>query len=176
MTATSDDNRGARWIFPGLLAVLLASTTGLAVLALILWGDLRSLEERVDSVETSSGRPGPKGEPGTSGVRGPIGPQGPSGPAGPAGISDLEVVTASKSFGLSEDFRDALVSCPRGKRALGGGGHVQGGSLLASAPALIVDSYPSSDGTGWYVSALETGTSALSPRVEISVICAVIGQ
>jgi hypothetical protein len=144
----------------------------MAALTVASWSDIRSLEERIDSLEAASTRPGPKGDTGERGPVGPAGPPGPVGPAGSAGISGWEIKTVTKRFGIADDFRDERVSCPFGKKALGGGAQVVGGSSFTAAPAAILDSYPSSDGRGWYVSGIETGTSALSPQMELSVICA----
>ena len=96
----------------------------------------------------SQGPQGPKGDTGQKGPAGPQGPKGPTGPSGPAGpsgaagtlgppgISGWQVVTRTESYGAGVDA-ETQVTCPAGKKPLGGGVAGGIGILLVrqSAPA-----------------------------------------
>src|SRR5579859_710065 len=75
---------------------------------------------------------GPKGDPGAPGAQGPAGPQGapgaagPAGPAGPAGSAGVsgyqQVVESINNFTLAGETESVhVLSCPAGKKAIGGG-------------------------------------------------------
>jgi hypothetical protein len=70
-------------------------------------------------------------------------------PAGPPGVSGYEVVTG-RSDVTNQLFNTVGVTCPAGKKALGGGGATAGGIVPGDGPYIIV-SQPSLDGTGWLV-------------------------
>jgi hypothetical protein len=79
----------------------------------------------------------------------PAGAQGPKGDAGPPGVSGYELVTA-RSDVTNQLFNSVTVTCPAGKRALGGGGGTAGGIVPGDGPYLL-NSRPFVDGTGWLV-------------------------
>jgi TGF-beta propeptide len=60
---------------------------------------------------------------GTEGPQGPVGPTGPTGPPGPSALVGYEVVSADSSPATLD--ATALVSCPAGKLAIGGGAAIQ---------------------------------------------------
>lgn len=118
------------------------------------------------------GATGPRGEVGPAGSQSEAGPQGELGPAGlqgdqgiqgikadqgvqgvqgvqgnkgDPGVSKYEVVSNSVSWSRGGD-QDLTVGCPEGKRVLGGGHAVVGGSILDIA------SYPTLAGNAWIVS------------------------
>jgi hypothetical protein len=55
-----------------------------------------------------------------AGPTGPAGPAGPAGPVGPAGVSAVERIE-STSANNSVSSKTATITCPAGKRLLGGG-------------------------------------------------------
>ena len=71
------------------------------------------------------GATGPAGPQGATGPAGPTGPQGPAGPQGPPGLSGYEMVEATFVVPAGGFVRDT-VSCPSGKKVLGGGAQVVG--------------------------------------------------
>ncbi len=77
----------------------------------------------------------------TPGIRGPQGPIGPQGIAGAPGIAAVEVTTAVSDNGAGAGFRNAVATCPAGKRLIGGGGGVEG----VAGPQMTI-SQPTTDG------------------------------
>ena len=71
---------------------------------------------------------------------GPAGPTGPAGPAGAPGLSGLERVD-STSVSNSTPSKTATVTCPAGKRLLGGGGRLN--PVLAQVA--LQQSFPDND-------------------------------
>jgi hypothetical protein len=61
------------------------------------------------------------GPPGPAGPAGPPGEQGPAGPQGPPGVSAYEIVSTSRTFDAGDVAAVTQVTCPDGKRVLGGG-------------------------------------------------------
>ncbi len=103
------------------------------------------------------GPAGPQGEMGPTGPAGPTGPQGPvgpqgatgaTGPQGPAGISGQMIAsTAMLTLNLMPNQQSSLdVTCPTGKRVLGGGWETNNPSANVHA----LSSYPLSQ-TSWRV-------------------------
>jgi hypothetical protein len=120
------------------------------------------------------GATGPKGETGQAGPQGPAGPpgqagpQGPAGPPGPSGISGWQYLTETR--GISpETYEFWQVTCPNGKKALGGG-------VASEVFARVVETAPAgAAATGWQV-----GVFNNSPNRSISgtvwVICAYVSS
>ena len=77
------------------------------------------------------------------------GPKGDKGDAGPPGLSGYELVTG-RSDVTNQIHNSVLVSCPAGKKVIGGGGATAGGIVPGDGPYLTV-SQPSVDGTRWLV-------------------------
>jgi hypothetical protein len=121
-----------------------------------------------------AGAQGPKGDPGEKGERGPTGakggdgPQGPRGPAGlpgQSGVSGWEYVVSAGTEVPNGERRTALVACPKGKKALGGG------VSSASALAHVRQSAPTNGGGGWVGTAANT-TAQYDDKIYVWVICA----
>ncbi len=106
---------------------------------------------------------------GPQGPTGPQGPQGATGPPGPAGpLSGVEVVSGSYVYTPPGGLTKTTVSCPPGKKAIGGGFYNLGSEHLiptASRPEGV---------TGWFIAAYNTlpaGTQA-SFSFRAHVVCA----
>jgi hypothetical protein len=135
--------------------------------------ECRPSEESVSwSVQGPQGIPGQPGLPGPQGVpgpQGPAGPQGIQGVPGPSGLSDYEVVMEESPLD-SLNFRQLIVPCPAGKRALGAGWSVldpTSAILNGQATAFI----PAFDGSSWLVNA-QTNGSVPSWKLRVQVVCA----
>jgi hypothetical protein len=121
------------------------------------------------------GPQGPAGADGASGPQGEVGPAGPQGNVGPAGISGYEIVSDASAFD-STSYKAFSVSCPAGKKAIGGGAYPF--PSLAdpnrnTAPVVIRSSAPSDGGgEGWYAEAFEIGTYNYQWDVTVYAICA----
>jgi hypothetical protein len=85
---------------------------------------------------------GPKGEKGDKGEKGE------KGDAGTAGVSGYEIVTRVQSV-TNSHFNNLTVSCPAGKKVIGGGGNV--GTTAGEGP-LVYRSFPGSNEASWTVS------------------------
>lgn len=129
------------------------------------------------------GVPGPQGPRGPKGAKGSKGAKGDKGATGAPGVSGYQVVnqTFKEVFvensggtrGLSEV---KTVSCPAGKRVIGGGSNlgtnpaqnVQQGSISVSL------SGPNGAGTGWSVQLFNNETSGPGTSIDLQVyaICA----
>jgi hypothetical protein len=114
------------------------------------------------------GPAGPKGDKGDSGGkgdkgdRGDRGPKGDKGDVGPAGISGYVVVEVSVDVSPGQ-FGGLPVTCPAGKRVLGGGANT------ARANAVISTSRPTGPST-WEVRAYNGGTTTMT--VATYAVCA----
>jgi hypothetical protein len=102
---------------------------------------------------------------------GPVGPQGPAGPAGPAGAPGLSAVERIDTTSVSNSTspKTASLTCPAGKRLIGGGGRVN----ATSPNVAIVAAFPDNDnvyratarevvatGTAWTVTAFAVCANA----------------
>lgn len=129
------------------------------------------------------GDKGPKGDKGQKGDAGPKGDAGAVGPAGADGVSGYEVVSQtfkgvfienSGSFrGLSEV---KTVSCPTGKRAVGGGTDLgtnptQNGQQRSVSVSM---SAPNGTGTGWSAQLFNNEVSGGGTSIDLKVyaVCA----
>jgi Collagen triple helix repeat (20 copies) len=112
-----------------------------------------------------AGAQGPKGDQGTAGQQGPAGP---SGAQGAPGLSDLERVVTSAPFSSDTD-KIVTVTCPPGKKAVGGGGNVN-----PPAFAKLSRSWPTPDLTGWQVMANEVVPTAAYWQVAAFAVCATV--
>jgi hypothetical protein len=102
-----------------------------------------------------------------AGPAGPVGPAGPAGPSGPAGVSGVERIETS-SPSASTTTRSVFLACPTGKRLIGGGARVNGGSPRVA----ILTSFPDNDNI-WRASAGETTATASSWTLTVYAICAI---
>ena len=129
------------------------------------------------------GSQGPKGPKGSKGDKGQKGEKGDRGATGPAGVSGYEVVnqTFKEVFiensgsprGLSEV---KTVSCPAGKRVIGGGTDLgtnatQNGQQRSVSVSM---SAPNGTGTGWSAQLFNNETTGAGTSIDLRVyaICA----
>jgi hypothetical protein len=129
-------------------------------------GTIRVIDDSVTtckSGETSmswniAGPQGPQGAPGTAGTQGPAGP---AGPAGSSGVSGLEIVTSDTTVSGLAGGIASLLSCPAGKKAIGGGvapkpfyesaGTIHQALNTSNVAYAIQSSAPDPTGTGWRI-------------------------
>jgi hypothetical protein len=104
---------------------------------------------------------------GAVGPAGPAGPAGKTGPAGPVGVS-AEVLVTSDSSTNSNTVKSRSVTCPSGKKVLGGGAAVN----TTSNSLAITRSSPSGDLTTWTAEAQETAAFAGNWKVTVYAVCA----
>jgi hypothetical protein len=106
----------------------------------------------------------------------PAGPTGPEGPAGTAGavgavgISDYEIVSGASASG-SGTVQGANVSCPAGKKAIGGGATT---SVGAVGGPMVQKSRPFDNGGGWEATGVEASAYAGNWVTTAWAICAKI--
>jgi len=108
--------------------------------------------------------------PSSVGAVGPVGQTGPAGrtgPTGPVGVSAEELVTGDSSTN-SNTVKSRSVSCPSGKKLVGGGAAVN----TTSNSLAITRSSPSGDLTTWTAEAQETAAFAGNWKVTVYAICA----
>lgn len=84
-------------------------------------------------------------------------------------IRGYEVVDGGPNIVMNQIYNSLTITCPAGKKAIGGGGGTGGGIVPGDGPYIVV-SEPSVDGTSWLVQTARatSGYSALAGRV----ICA----
>ena len=105
--------------------------------------------------------------PSSIGAVGPAGSPGRTGPTGPVGVSAEELVTGDSSTN-SNTVKSRSVSCPSGKKVVGGGAAVN----VTSNSLAITRSFPSTDLTAWTAEAQETAAFAGNWKVTVYAICA----
>jgi hypothetical protein len=108
--------------------------------------------------------------PSSIGAVGPQGPAGKAGPTGPVGVSAEELVTGDSATN-SNTVKSRSVSCPSGKKVVGGGAAVS----PTSNSVAITRSSPSGDLTTWTAEAQETTAFAGNWRVTAYAVCAKVG-
>ena len=116
-----------------------------------------------DGTSGPSGPSGVAGEPGEPGASGPSGPEG-----GLGGVVGWEIVTNTATVPTATVQRVAM-TCPTGKRVMGGGGDV---IRSVTSPSIATYSAPFEAGgfTGWEMTWVNTSPSAVD--VTVKVICA----
>jgi hypothetical protein len=82
------------------------------------------------------------------------------------GFSGYEVVEGTPSIVMNQIYNSLFMTCPAGKKAIGGGGGTGGGIIPGDGPYIVV-SMPSVDGSSWLVQTARgtSGYSALVGRV-----------
>lgn len=111
----------------------------------------------------------PSGPPGPKGDKGDKGDKGEKGDTGATGLSEYQIVTAADP--VTNSFaNEATVSCPAGKRAVGGGGRATSGTVNSPQGPFLTRSYPMADGTGWVVH--QQRTTSASWTLTAYVVCA----
>lgn len=126
------------------------------------------------ATRTTSEQPGPKIELGVPwGILSLRGTAGPQGAPGAPGVSGYQDVTATSPFDSSAS-KGAAVSCPAGKRLLGGGAMIfpsVADHNRETAPVVLTSSI--SDGQdGWFATAIEIGTYNYEWDLTVTAICA----
>jgi hypothetical protein len=131
------------------------------------------------------GPQGTRGPQGPKGLKGPKGATGARGPAGPAGVSGYEVVSQTFKEVPVEDSESGrglsevkTVSCPAGKRLLGGGANLGTNPAQAAQqrPVTVSLSGPNGAGTGWSVQLFNSSTTtATEIDLQVYAICANVG-
>ncbi len=130
-------------------------------------GQLRVIDTGKSQVCQSGEQPLDWNQKGPTGPQGPQGPPGPQGPQGPPGLSGYESVEILGSFTLPASQGDHLTApCPKGKRAIGGGGAVRDFTLKGSEPD------PNNPQTGWTVTFENATGNTLMDFVTAFAICA----
>lgn len=99
----------------------------------------------------------------------PAGPTGPQGPAGAPGLSAVERIDTT-SPNNSTTPKSLQIACPAGKRLMGGGARVNGGSPDVALSA----SFPDNDNI-YRANAAETDTFAPSWSLTVYAVCALAG-
>lgn len=120
-----------------------------------------------------------QGAPGSKGEKGPIGPKGPMGSPGLSGyevVSQLfEDVFIENSGGAQRGLSAAeTVSCPAGKRAIGGGADL-GTNATQNGPQRQITvslSGPNGTGTGWSVQLFNNAGFDAQIDLKVYAICA----
>jgi hypothetical protein len=105
-------------------------------------------------------------KPGPAGPAGPAGAQGPAGPQGAPGLAGLEIVKVQGPLS-SDSSRLTTVTCPAGKKVVGGGGQVVGGA----GDVALDESYPL-NATAWRAVANETNATAAAWFLSAYAVCA----
>jgi hypothetical protein len=128
------------------------------------------------------GPQGPRGQTGATGRRGAAGPRGAQ---GAAGVSGYEIVTSAPenvavpNSGASRGLSAVqTVSCPSGKRVIGGGEDLggNGGQAEAQRQIAISRSGPNGNGTAWTVQLFNTSsTTDAAIDLRVWAICAKLG-
>ncbi|MBU1171878.1 MAG: collagen-like protein, partial [Proteobacteria bacterium] len=116
-----------------------------------------------------AGAMGPQGPKGDTGLQGPEGLKGDKGDQGDPGISGYGIVSNSASYTLLSFGGNAgviSVSCPSGKKVLGGGGKSDyNGNLLS-------ESYPIPTGDGWTIKYTNQSSQTKMITLTVYAICA----
>ncbi|MBD0337669.1 MAG: collagen-like protein [Thermoleophilia bacterium] len=104
------------------------------------------------------------------GQTGPQGPAGPRGEQGPSGLRGLELVTASSAFDSARE-KTVVVSCPPGKRLLGGGGGAWGRAMIWVTERVILTASQPLDDHTWLAAARELDPTDEDWFVRVTAIC-----
>jgi hypothetical protein len=118
-----------------------------------------------------AGPVGAQGPQGVQGTQGPVGAQGLQGPAGTNGVSGYQPVTGESPISLNPGTASWFVAlCPTGKRPVGGGYELIGGTgaqlnTIASHP------YDNSPTVGWRVLLRNNTGAVVTTTVRVHVLC-----
>jgi hypothetical protein len=104
-------------------------------------------------------------------LTGQVGPQGPKGDPGPAGLSGVEIVQASSPFDSNPE-RSLVVSCPAGKRLIGGGGGAWGRAMIFTPREVVLTASHPLDENTWLVAAHELTATDTEWFLRANAICA----
>lgn len=114
------------------------------------------------------GVPGSDGVDGTNGADGAVGPRGPDGAPGMSGYQIVEQSTAISGF----YFGNVYVSCPQGKRVVGGGvtAIAASGQDVGTGTFMVRSQWPSADGTTW-AATVEVSNATTVQRFVVRAVC-----
>jgi len=110
---------------------------------------------------------GPTGSAGPQGEKGDKGDKGDKGETGPPGTSGLVRVLAASATD-SSSAKNAIATCPAGKKTVGGGAYI---SIAATGGPALITSRPTPDLTQWTAVAIETAAFAGGWRLEAYALC-----
>ena len=109
-------------------------------------------------------------------LRGPIGPAGPrgeKGDPGPSGLSGVETVSASAPFNSSPE-KTVVVSCPTGKRLVGGGAGAWGRAMIYSVAGVALTANQPVDERTWVAAAREINPTDVDWGLQAKAVCAAV--
>jgi Collagen triple helix repeat (20 copies) len=112
----------------------------------------------------SARTPGPPGPKGNTGEKGDRGEKGDKGNKGDPGLAGYELVQGPLVAIAANQQLDTVVSCPAGKKPIGGGGWFPGGYIWRS------HAFPVTNPTGWVAGFRNINSSAGSVRAYV--VCA----
>jgi hypothetical protein len=124
---------------------------------------------------------GPRGPQGPRGPKGQRGAKGDKGATGPAGVSGYETVSQTFKEVLvpgSETGRGLsaveTVTCPGGKRVIGGGSDLGTNPAQSSQQRLVTVSMnaPNGTGKGWSIQLFNNSNTSTSIDLEVYAVCA----
>lgn len=128
----------------------------------------------------ATGETGAVGATGAKGDTGVTGTKGDTGTAGSPGLAGLEVVSATTAED-SISYKQAVATCPVGKKAISGGSTYA--ASAAPAPLAVAESGPTVSGSrapdgatpdGWIVAMNEESTFAGTWILTVKVVCATV--
>jgi hypothetical protein len=98
----------------------------------------------------------------------PAGPVGAQGPQGPPGLAAREQVSAETALNSANVAKNISVTCPAGKKAIGGGVELSG---AGRARITVTENKPLAD-NGWEAEAFEAVATNQTWKVVVHAICA----
>jgi hypothetical protein len=98
-------------------------------------------------------------------------PAGPAGPAGPPGIAGLE--RQSNASALTSGTKTVSVSCPSGKKVIGGGESISGDGANKTS---VTESFPEAGLGSWTVTAVETVATTATWKLTVYALCATVAS
>ena len=93
--------------------------------------------------------------------------QGPTGPPGLSGLQRVDAATGTSSV----NSKSVTVSCPSGKRVVGGGARATG---AGSNRVSIIEDFPDSDGVKWNARAAEVVGTTATWELQAYALCATV--
>jgi hypothetical protein len=110
---------------------------------------------------------------GAVGPQGSAGPKGDKGDPGPPGMNGFESVGASSPFNSSPE-RTLSVSCPAGKRIVGGGGGAWGRAMISTPAGVALLASHAVDDNTWVVAAREVNPTETEWFLRATIYCAAV--
>lgn len=157
-----------------IIAVLGSTSVGQAVVNAVAPNSVGTAQLRNNAVTTKKVKNGSllradfKAGQLPAGPAGPAGAAGAAGPAGPPGVSEYEVVSATSASG-SGAVQSVNVSCPAGKKAVGGGANT---NTATTGGPVVQKSRPFENGGGWEATGVEAAAYGGNWTTTAWAICA----